>query len=201
MSELIENIWNGILQTSVLEGFAVITGIIYVILAAKSKISCWIFALMSSAAYVYLCFFANLYLETILQLFYFVMGIIGWILWNRPKEEVTVRTWGIKWNILNIFLSGIATLALGYFFKTHTAQAYPYLDAFIFSFCLSATFMITKKVHEGWIYLIIIDVFSIYLYAGRDLYLSAVLYLIFTVIAVFGWIEWWRIFRGRSIAV
>lgn len=199
MNELLANILNGILETSYLEWFAVITGIMYVILAAKSKISCWIFALMSSAAYVYLCFFANLYLETVLQLFYFVMGIIGWVLWNRPKEEVTVRTWGIKWNIINIILSGFATIVLGYFFKTHTAQAYPYLDAFIFSFCLSATFMITKKVHEGWIYLIIIDIFSIYLYAGRDLFLSAGLYLIFTGIAVFGWLEWWKIFRIKNV--
>ena len=201
MNELLANIWKGIIATSYLEWFAVITGIIYVILAAKSKISCWIFALMSSAAYVYLCFFANLYLETVLQLFYFVMGIIGWVLWNRPKEEVTVRTWGIKWNLLNIVLSGIATIVLGYIFKTHTAQVYPYLDAFIFSFCLSATFMITKKVHEGWIYLIIIDIFSIYLYAGRDLYLSAGLYLIFTGIAVFGWMEWWNIFRMKRVTV
>jgi nicotinamide mononucleotide transporter len=61
--------------------------------------------------------------------------------------------------------------------------------------------MITKKVHEGWIYLIIIDIFSIYLYAGRDLYLSAGLYLIFTGIAVFGWMEWWKIYRLKRVVV
>lgn len=131
-----------------------------------------------------------------LQVFYFGMGVLGWVLWNESEtgpEEI--KTWGIPLNLLNILLSGILTLALGYIFKSYTDQASPYMDAFITSFSLSATFMITKKVHEGWIYLIIIDFLSIFLYAGRDLYLSCFLYIMFTIIAIFGWIEWFRKFR------
>lgn len=201
-TDIFTKVWNGIVATSVWEWIAVITSVIYVILAAQRRILCWIFALISSACYIYLCFVAKLYIETLLQVFYFGMGILGWVLWHRPeKGNQEIKTWGIKYNLVNIVLSGILTVGLGTFFMKYTDQANPYVDAFITCYCLSATYMITKKVHEGWIYLIIIDFASIFLYAGRDLYLSSFLYIMFTVIAIFGWLSWFRKFRKNDLSV
>ena len=198
---ILDLLWQGILQTSVWEWIAVATSVIYVVLAAKRSILCWIFALISSACYIYICFLSKLYIETILQFFYFGMGIVGWVLWNRPKDDSQeITTWGMRNNIVNILLSGLLTVILGYVFDTYTDQANPYVDAFITSYCLSATYMITKKVHEGWIYLILIDLLSIFLYGGRGLYVSSGLYIMFTVIAIFGWIEWFRKYRNPGVA-
>lgn len=181
------------------EWIAVFTSILYVILAAKRLILCWLFALISSALYVYICFISKLYIETFLQTFYFGMGILGWVLWNKSaRDSKKIKTWGIKWNIVNILLSGILTIFLGLIFQYNTDQASPFLDAFVTSFALSATLMITQKVHEGWIYLIAVDVFSIYLYATRDLYLTAFLSLIYTVIAIFGWLSWLKDYKIES---
>lgn len=197
MYTLLEKIAQGILQTPFWEWVGVITSIAYVILAAMRNILCWSFALISSACYIYLCFSANLYIDTLLQAFYFATGVLGWIFWHRSarEEESKVTTWGFKDNLFNILASGVLTVSLGYIFDRFTLQASPYTDAFVTCFSLSATLMITKKVHEGWIYLIIVDFVSIFLYAGRDLYMTSLLYVMYTVIAVFGWWGWYASFK------
>lgn len=200
MQTVYQQLLKAIIQTSIWEWFAVATAILYVILAAKRLILCWLFALISSALYVYICFVSKLYIETFLQVFYFGMGVLGWILWNRSSvENDEIKTWGIRLNLINIILSGILTLGLGYYFKLNTDQASPFLDAFVTSFALSATLMITKKVHEGWVYLIVVDIVSIYLYASRELYLTSFLSLVYTIIAIFGWLAWLKAMKKESL--
>jgi nicotinamide mononucleotide transporter len=195
-----QQILRAIIQTSIWEWFAVATAIFYVILAAKRLILCWFFALISSALYVYICFISKLYIETFLQVFYFGMGVLGWILWNKSSAENNeIKTWGIRLNLINILLSGILTFGLGYYFKLNTNQASPFLDAFVTSFALSATLMITKKVHEGWAYFIAVDIVSIYLYASRELYLSSFLSIVYTILAIFGWLAWLKAMKKESM--
>ena len=198
MQTVDQQILRAIIQTSIWEWFAVATAIFYVILAAKRLILCWLFALISSALYVYICFISKLYIETFLQVFYFGMGVLGWILWNKSSAENNeIKTWGIRLNL--IILSGILTFGLGYYFKLNTNQASPFLDAFVTSFALSATLMITKKVHEGWAYFIAVDIVSIYLYASRELYLSSFLSIVYTILAIFGWLAWLKAMKKESM--
>lgn len=200
MQTVYQQILRAIIQTSIWEWFAVATAIFYVILAAKRLILCWFFALISSALYVYICFISKLYIETFLQVFYFGMGVLGWILWNKSSAENNeIKTWGIRLNLINIILSGILTFGLGYYFKLNTNQASPFLDAFVTSFALSATLMITKKVHEGWAYFIAVDLVSIYLYASRELYLSSILSIVYTILAIFGWLAWLKAMKKESM--
>lgn len=200
MQTVYQQILRAIIQTSIWEWFAVATAIFYVILAAKRLILCWLFALISSALYVYICFISKLYIETFLQVFYFGMGVLGWILWNKSSAENNeIKTWGIRLNLINIILSGILTFGLGYYFKLNTNQASPFLDAFVTSFALSATLMITKKVHEGWAYFIAVDIVSIYLYASRELYLSSFLSIVYTILAIFGWLAWLKAMKKESM--
>ena len=200
MHSVYQQLLKAIIQTSIWEWFAVATAILYVILAAKRLILCWLFALISSALYVYICFISKLYIETFLQVFYFGMGVLGWVLWKKSSvENDEIKTWGIRLNLINIILSGILTLGLGYYFKLKTDQASPFLDAFVTSFALSATLMITKKVHEGWAYLIVVDIVSIYLYASRELYLTSFLSLVYTIIAILGWLAWLKAMKRKSL--
>ncbi len=128
------------------------------------------------------------------------MGVLGWILWNKSSAENNeIKTWGIRLNLINIILSGILTFGLGYYFKLNTNQASPFLDAFVTSFALSATLMITKKVHEGWAYFIAVDLVSIYLYASRELYLSSFLSIVYTILAIFGWLAWLKAMKKESM--
>ncbi|MCJ8291681.1 MAG: nicotinamide mononucleotide transporter [Crocinitomicaceae bacterium] len=210
----LENVYQGILLTSLWEWIAVATGSIYVILAALRSNTCWSFAIASSGIYIYLCLDGKLYIESALQVFYVVMAIVGWITWRKneqidsdeldklldlPESKGEVKVWPISYHIFNILISGGVAFILGFCFDTFTDQANPYADAFTTVFSLAATFMIIKKILENWIYWIVIDIVSIFLYHERGYSLSAVLYFVFTILAVIGFVAWYRKYKSQSV--
>src|SRR5690554_7163336 len=85
----------------------------------------------NTAVYTYLCYTVGLYIESGLQVFYFVMAIYGWISWNKTtnKDQKIIR-WPLKYHVLNIGVSALVTYLLGYLMVTYTDQQNPYLDAF-----------------------------------------------------------------------
>lgn len=205
-----EILWMYVEATSWLEWLAVITGVAYVILASYQSIWCWLFAFISSSLYVYICIDFNLYIESGLQLFYVAMAIVGWLSWKHtnehrtratndlmdaPKEKSAVQVWSLKLHALNIVASGVVAFTLGWIFDSYTDQSNPYMDAFTTVYSLLATFMVTRRVLENWIYWIVIDLVSIYLYSSRELYLSSVLYALFTILAAVGFYAWYREYK------
>ncbi|MDG1849647.1 MAG: nicotinamide riboside transporter PnuC [Flavobacteriales bacterium] len=192
-------LWEGIKATSIIEWIAVVSSLTYVVLAAKRMILCWLFAFIGSALFVYLCYVGNLYIESILQLFYVAMAVVGWFSWKRDSDNGGINIWSQKNHIFNITLSGILALLLGFVFDNYTNQANPYVDAFTTCFSLSATYMVTRKILGNWVYWIVIDLVSIYLYAERDYYLTAVQYGIFTVLAVYGLRAWQREYKRQEL--
>jgi len=206
-----ESVLDGILRTTMWEWLAVFTGVAYVILAALRKNACWYFAVISAGIYVYLCVDSKLYIESALQLFYVGMAIMGWFSWRNearfdqellksPDQESDneIKTWSLTSHLLNLLISGGVALAMGYSFDTFTDQANPYADAFTTVFSLAATFMVVRKVLENWIYWIIIDLVSIFLYHERGYSLSAVLYFVFTIIAIAGFMAWYKKFKRQT---
>ena len=208
-----ESVYEGILLTSLWEWIAVFTGVVYVILAALRNNLCWFFAIVSSGIYVYLCIDGKLYIESVLQVFYVVMAIVGWFSWRKDsnidsreldaslgltESQNDVRTWPISYHLYNFAISGGTAFILGFCFDTFTDQANPYADAFTTVFSLVATFMVIRKVLENWIYWIVIDVVSIFLYHQRGYSLSAVLYFIFTLLAIVGLIAWYKRYKKQT---
>ena len=192
------SVWDGVKATSGIEWFAVLSSIIYVILAARQSILCWLFAFIGSALFVYLCYVGNLYIESILQLFYVAMAIVGWLSWkNANSAHARVRKWPLKNHFLNSLLSGFLALLIGFIFQKYTNQANPYVDAFTTCYSLSATYMVTRKILGNWVYWIVIDLISIYLYAERAYYLTAVQYAIFTLLAVYGLRAWQKEYKQQ----
>jgi len=79
---------------------------------------------------------------------------------------------------------------MGFYFSTYTDAAMPLVDSFTTVFSLFATYMVVKKVLENWIYWIVIDAVSVYLYHSRELEQTALLFIVYTIIAVFGYFAW-----------
>ncbi|GAB5417211.1 MAG: nicotinamide riboside transporter PnuC [Crocinitomicaceae bacterium] len=208
-----EGFFNGVLGTSLLEWIGVLAGVVYVILASYRSIWCWLFAFISSSLYVYLCFQYDLFIESGLQLFYVAMAVVGWISWKNeePKDssqvldakddqsnKVNIKVWPIRIHVINVFASGAVAFVLGWIFDVYTTQANPYMDAFTTVYSLLATFMVTRRVLENWVYWIVIDAVSILLYYDRGLYLSVALYALFTVLALIGLIAWWKEYNTQK---
>lgn len=190
-----------LLNTTIPEWIAVAAGLIYVVLIARKNILGWLFAVISSVIYIYLCFMSDYFLETILQLFYLIMAFWGFYMWNKTKkEEQFIRRWSVKSHLINIVISTLITVLVAFVFDTFTDQDRPYLDAFTTVFSLGATFMVTQKVLENWIYWIVIDLVSIELYAYKNLNLTAGLFLIYTIIAVFGYFRWRKAYKSQIVS-
>jgi len=200
MIDFFEKMYAGIIATSFLEWLAVITSILYVIFAAKKMIICWFFGMVTSLLYIYICYTSQLYIESVLQIFYVIMAVVGWVLWsqtlNRRKDIVK---WGFLRHLLIILICAIVAIITGYLFDNYTNQANPYIDAFTTSYSFAATFMVTKKVLSNWLYWIVIDVVSVYLYAQRDLQLTSVLFVVFTAIAIVGYINWQKDYKRHRV--
>lgn len=186
-------------NTTFIEWVGVVTSIVYVILAAYSNIFCWVFGFISSAIYVYLAFAGNLFIDSGLQVFYVVMSVYGYITWSKSKNgtgKIFMRS--AKFHVFALVIGSVSSFVLGFVFDHYTVQASPYLDATIAVFSLIATFMSAHRVLENWIYWIVVDAFAIFLFASRDYAMTAVLYLIFTLMAVYGLWKWTVLFKKQS---
>jgi len=175
---------------SVVEIIAVVLGLLYLILISFSQRIAWIFGIFSSAIYVYLSLHGNLYLQAGLQFIYVILGIYGYINWGK-SEETKLKIWKLKQH----FLVGIPTLVLAILLGlvfTKTNQKLPYLDAFITAFAVLATYLTTKSILENWLYWIVLNLFSMYLWFEQGLHPTVFLFGINTIMAVFGFILWFK---------
>lgn len=192
-----ESLMQAAAQMTWMEAVAVFFSLLYIFLAARESIWCWASAAVSVLFYIYIFLRAQLYAETGLQVFYLVMAAYGWLNWKSRKDDdkKPIIVWPVKAHALIVAGGVVAFLLVGYLLRHYSDAALPYLDAFTSTFAIATTFMVAKKVLENWIYWVIIDGASIFLYVYRDLYLTAGLFIAYTIIAVFGYIKWLRIYR------
>lgn len=190
LAEYISLIIDACRNTQPIEWFAVVTSLTYVFLAGKQQISCWIFAFVSSISYVIISYTTLLYVDALLNGMYALLAISGWINWKTKSDQQPIKQLSWKFHGLIVLGSLILGGISGYLLDNYTNQVFPYLDAVLFFLSISATWMITKKILENWIYFIVIDLAMVGIYYNRTLYLSSLLFLLYALFAVIGYIKW-----------
>ena len=191
MEEITQLFTNLDFNWSIIESVAVLFSILYVILAAKENIWCWAAAIINVSLYVYIFYTVQLYPETGLQIFYFIMAIVGYYMWNKQDKE-RIKEWSETKHLLIILFGAIFTFFMGFYFSTYTDSQMPIIDSFTTVFSIIATYMVIKKVLRNWLYWIVIDAVSVYIYFNRDLHLTSLLFVAYTIIAVFGYFAWMK---------
>lgn len=177
-------------QTSEIEWLAVLSLMVYVWLMARKNVLAWPMGILGSALYIWICYSTLLYLDAALQVCYVAFGIYGWIKWNSTGADFPIQTWALKTHVAWILAGVMLVVSLGWLAATFTAQQSPFVDATIFVFSLIATYMTAQKILENWIYWIAIDAVAVGLFYSKDLYLTSLLYVFYTVLAVIGWMRW-----------
>jgi nicotinamide mononucleotide transporter len=177
------------------EMLAVFLSVSYLLLAIKQNLWCWIAAFFSTLIYSILFFDASLLMDSALNIFYLVMAVYGWYSWKygnikAQNEELNISTYGMAKNIKIIIVLILVSLVLGYIMANYTSADFAYLDTFTTVFAVFSTYMLTKKVIENWLYWVVIDAVSIYIYIQKGFYLTAVLFAVYTVLAVVAYIKW-----------
>ncbi len=189
---------------SLFESVAVILAVLYLVLAVRQNIWCWLAAFASTGLFFYVFFNARLYMETALQVFYMVMAVYGWRQWRSgiqggPGRSVTRWRWPSHVGAIALVLlaSLISSQALG----SYTDAALPFVDSLTTWGGVVATFMVARKVLENWLYWFVIDGLSIYLYVSRELYQTAVLFVVYLVLIVVGYRAWAASMVEAEVAV
>jgi nicotinamide mononucleotide transporter len=177
------------------EVLAVFLSIVYLILAIKQNLWCWGAAFFSTLIYSILFFDASLLMDSFLNIFYLIMAVYGWYSWKygnyqEIEKELEISSYSFSKNIKIIFYLTIISLCLGYYMANYTRADFAYLDTFTTVFAVFATYMLTKKVLENWLYWVVIDAVSIYIYINKGFYLTAVLFFIYTIIALIAYRQW-----------
>lgn len=202
MTEFFETVAAQFLQNSLLELTAVVFAIAYLILAVKENSLCWYAAGVSTLIFLFIFWDVKLYMESGLQLYYLAMAFFGWYQWQRIGSEsasLQVSMWSMKQHLIALALIAFLTVVSGSLLNFGTDAQLPYLDSFTTWASVVTTFMVARKVLENWIYWLVIDSVSIYLYIDRELYFTALLFAVYIVIIFFGWFSWLKSYQQRAL--
>jgi len=191
--------------TSPWEITAVLLAVAYLVLAIRQNPWCWAAAVASTAIYLVLLYRASLYMESALQIFYLAMAVYGWWCWTRGGERrgsepapLAVSTWPLRRHVVAIVSILALSLISGAVLQTYTNAALPFLDSFTTWGAIVTTYLVARKILENWFYWFVIDSVSVYLYASRELYLTAGLFLLYLVLVVVGYRAWRRAWLAMS---
>jgi nicotinamide mononucleotide transporter len=159
----------------------------------------WPLAVVSSLLYTWLFYASKLYGDGSLQIFFALTGAWGWAQWlmgkrdNKPLTIAKLTRSQVLWSIA-AWLA--AWGALGLFLKRFTDTDVPWFDAFPTAGSVLGTVLLARKYIENWPVWVVVNVVSVALFIYKQLYLTAILYVIFIAMAVWGWRVWREKLRG-----
>lgn len=187
-------------QTSLLEWAGMTFGVLSVLLARANKVSLYPTGIISTVIYIYIFLqpSVKLYADALLNLYYLVMSIYGWILWTRKKgQEVTISVAGRKDWTVAVLIALVGWLGLYFFLEHQTDSTVPAWDAFIAATAWSGMWLLAKHKVENWLMLNISNLAAIPLYIKKELPLTALLTVFLFIVAIFGYFEWRKAYRLR----
>lgn len=180
-------------HTTWFELFAVLCGLLSVWFMKKENILVYPFGILNVLIYVYICFSAKLYAYAGINVFYAVMSIYGWYNWVRkgPDDESLKITRLKKSHIVGyLCLILVFFVVLRVLLVTLTNSEVPTWDAVTTAVYIIGMWLLARKKIENWIAWIAGDTISVALFAYEKLYFSSFQFLVFTIIAIFGFLEW-----------
>ncbi len=186
---------------SVWEAVAVTLGVAYLLLAVRESLWCWYAAFVSTWIFLVLYWRVDLLMQSALQVYYLVMAVYGWRQWQRGSAghaQLAISRWYARQHLAALAAVLLASAASGALLQHYTDAALPYLDSFTTWGSILTTWMVARKILENWLYWLVIDSVSIYLYLDRALYLTAGLFALYLVIVLFGYRRWLLHYQATS---
>jgi nicotinamide mononucleotide transporter len=179
----------------VLEIVAVVFGLFSVWYAKKDNILVFPTGIVSTLIFVYLLWKWTLWGDMMINGYYFVMSIYGWYHWTRKKGDtvefpISKISSSEKRIAIILFIFTIAFVVSVYQYFDKFTTWYAYVDTFITGIFFVGMWLMAKRKVENWIFWIVGDVISIPLYFSKGFTFTSFQYLVFTIVAVYGYLEW-----------
>jgi len=169
-----------------------ISGIAYIFLSIKQKVAMWPLGVIMSLFYIWIFYVEKFYADSALQVYYVVISFYGWFLWangNKTEDKLSVTSASLKVILILVTSTILLWATIGYGLSK-TDSTLPYWDAFTTSTAIVATWMLSRKLIEHWVFWIVINPVATGLYIYKGMYITAILYAVLTILAVAGYKKW-----------
>ena len=192
------------LTNNYIELFGFLTGGLYIILSIMQSVWLWPVGLVTSATYIVVFFQSTLYADMALQVYYLLVSIYGWYFWvfgkkkNQELGDVKISKLNPIYWVWAVIVTLVLTVALYFPMKKYTNASNPLWDGFVTAGSVVATWMLARKILEQWLIWIIVDGASIALFFIKGLYMTAILFIAYTILAFVGYLKWVNDFKKQE---
>lgn len=187
----------------ILEFIAMSTGIASVMFAKKNNILVYPIGLISTSIYVFLLFKWDLIGDMLVNVYYSNISIYGWYLWTKSINQANDT--GISHSTIKdyleyamFFLTSIVIIVIIYKIFNKFDTWYSYIDTFTSATFFVAMWCMAKRKIEHWLFWIIGNIISIPLYFLKGYTITAFQYVIFLILAIFGYLAWKNIYNRNQ---
>ena len=189
-----------------LEITGVVFGLLSVWLAKKNDISVFPTGMISTSIFVYLLLKWGLVGDMLINAYYFGMSVYGWVIWTRvnDQKQTTPITRINQQECRYLLLLFVGSLGFVYgvyqwfgLWNSSTAM----IDTLTTAIFFSGMWLMARRKIENWIFWIVGDIISVPLYLIKGFSFTSLQYLIFTFIAIYGYLEWKKILDNHPATV
>jgi len=170
-----------------------IFGVFAVALSTKQNILCWPLGVVSIVLALYVFYDLGLYEDVVLQLIVFIITIGGWYNWKYGgvnNTELKVSNIKKKELLILISISVILIFMFWFLFTNYTLAKIPLCNAIVSILIVFGMYTQSKKYIECWLILLLNDIICLGIYIYKDLYAFSLLYFIFGILSIIGYISW-----------
>ncbi|MCD8182336.1 MAG: nicotinamide riboside transporter PnuC [Bacteroides sp.] len=189
-----------------LEIIGAFVGLIYLWLEYRASIYLWMAGIIMPAIYIFVYYYAGLYADFGINIYYLGAAIYGWMMWKygsflrrkilRKKasgeetQELPITRMPLRYLFPLVAVFAIALLGIAWILINFTDGNVPWMDSFTTALSIVGMWMLARKYVEQWWAWILVDAVSTGLYIYKGLEFTAALYGIYTIIAIFGYLKW-----------
>ncbi|MBO7188035.1 MAG: nicotinamide mononucleotide transporter [Tidjanibacter sp.] len=185
-----------------LELTGTLVGLIYLWLEYRASVWLWAANIVMPLIYIFVYYDSGFYADMGINVYYLVASLYGWIMWRRgrdngkelPISHTPRREIALMGSIFAVLMLGIWLILINF-----TDSTVPLGDTFTTALSVVALYMLAKKYVEQWLVWIVVDVVCAALYIYKGLYPTAILYLLYSVVAWFGYRRWLKMMKNDEI--
>ena len=182
-----------------LELTGTLVGLIYLWLEYRASVWLWAANIVMPLIYIFVYYDSGFYADMGINVYYLVASLYGWIMWRRGRgngEELPIshtprREIALMGSVFAVLMLGIWLILINF-----TDSTVPLGDTFTTALSVVALYMLAKKYVEQWLVWIVVDVVCAALYIYKGLYPTAILYLLYSVVAWFGYRRWLKMMKN-----
>ena len=201
-----------------IEIIGVIFGFLSVWFAKRGNIWVYPTGIISTVLFVYLLWHYVLWGDMLINAYYTVMSVYGWVLWakNAHNQQISISPTTRKdWYVcIGLGLFSLLFVVGVYYLKPFIRNDFSmegvqlgfnnflfteYIDVFTTAIFLVGMWLMAKRKLENWLFWILGDLVSIPLYLKKGMFFTSFQYLLFTIIAIMGYLEWKRLLHKSPL--